>query len=192
MGNQEGEVFKGPKSALGAGERVKEESSKVWGAGGSQFFACAGFRMLLWCLCLDLGAVPKSSFPFSLPKKRGKGRRGGWAGSREGSCYLPIRGPGQRSALGGLSFAAGADHLLLQLVHDDFPFQILCRARKKKRQGTRGACSETPVAKPNPSDPEMLRNSLWVSAGMQSDGIEVSSQHAGGFLEQGTGTGPPV
>lgn len=192
MGNQEGEVFKGPKSALGAGERAKEESSKVWGAGGSQFFACAGFRMLLWCLCLDLGAVPKSSFPFSLPKKRGKGRRGGWAGSREGSCYLPIRGPGQRSALGGLSFAAGADHLLLQLVHDDFPFQILCRARKKSVREPGGLVARPRWPSPTPSDPKMLRNSLWVSAGMQSDGIEVSSRHAGGFLELGTGTGPPV
>lgn len=144
------------------------------------------------CLCLDLGAVLKSYFPFSLPKKRGKGKRGGRAGSREGSCYLPIRGPGQRSALGGLSFAAGADHLLLQLVHDDFPFQILCKARKKSVREPGGLVARPRWPSPTPSDPKMLRNSLWVSAGMQSDGIEVSSRHAGGFLEQGTGTGPPV
>lgn len=69
-------------------------------------------------------------------------------------CYLPIRGPGQRSALGGLSFAAGADHLLLQLVHDDFPFQILCRARKKSVREPGGLVARPQWPSPTPPTPK--------------------------------------
>lgn len=148
----------------------------------------------MWCLYLDLGVaggVPKSSFPFSLPKK-GE-RAGGEAGQGAGKGCVTCPSADQAREVHW-----GGSALLLVLITSCFSSSTMifpsrsCAGQEKKRQGTRRACSETPVAKPNPSDSEMLRNSLWVSAGMQSDGIEVSSRHAGGFLEQGTGTGPPV
>lgn len=134
MGNQEGKVLRGPKSALGAGERVKEESSKVWGAGGSQFFICAGFRMLLWCLCLDLGAVPKSSFPFSLPKKgeRAGGEAGQGAGKGRVTC--PSADQAREVHWGGSA-------LLLVLITSCFSSSTMifpsrsCAGQEKKASG---------------------------------------------------------
>lgn len=91
--------------------------------------------------------------------------------------YLSICGPGQGSALGWFSFAAGADHFLLQLVHDDFAFQVL--QEKEEHEGTRGPAGKLP--RPNPTQ---LRNAvrerrvaqkqpLDFRTEMQSDGIEV-------------------
>lgn len=50
-------------------------------------------------------------------------------GEGDDGSYLPICRPGQGSALGWFGFAAGADHLLLQLIHDDFTFQVLQEKR---------------------------------------------------------------
>lgn len=143
----------------------------------------------MWCLCLDLGAVPKSSFPFSLPKKRGKGKRGSWAGSREGSCYLPIRGPGQRSALGGLSFAAGADHLLLQLVHDDFPFQILCRARKKSVREPGGTVARPRWPSPTPPTPKCSETASGFPQGCSQMALKFHHSTLVASLSRGRGQG---
>lgn len=52
---------------------------------------------------------------------------------RRGYFYLPICRPRQRGTLGRLSFAAGADHLLLQLIHNNFAFQVLCRTEESVR-----------------------------------------------------------
>lgn len=56
-------------------------------------------------------------------------------GERDDGSYLPICGPGQGSALGWFGFAAGADHLLLQLIHDDFTFQVLQEKRTLRTKG---------------------------------------------------------
>lgn len=111
---------------------------------------------------------PKSWFP-----------RAGMAGQGEGDgFYLPICRPGQGSALGWFSFAAGADHLLLQLVHDDFAFQVL-QEKDDDDEGTRSPAGRLP--RPNPTQ---VRNAvreqrfaqkqpLDFRTEMQSDGIEV-------------------
>lgn len=81
--------------------------------------------------------------------------------------YLPICRPGQGRALGRLRFAAGADHLLLELIHDDFPFQIL----QEERGRNEGSWPGAPDPAPDPAR-GALRNSLWVSTRRHSDGIK--------------------
>ena len=148
--------------------KIKEKSSKV-GKGPREGRDPGKFSPLLAetapgaehkCLhgpCAPRGS-PKSWFP-----------RAGMAGQGEGDgFYLPVCGPGQGSALGWFGFAAGADHLLLQLVHDDFAFQVLQEKDDDDDEGTRGSCRKIPTTESNPS-PE------------RREGAEVRSETASGF-----------